>query len=247
MSDYESEDEGQPIERQSRRGHADRVIAPASTRPQQRNLSNRSQVHHQMSPRTQPAQPQRFIPPQDRSLTAHINQHPTEDLRDAASNQQYHGDTYRRPSSYGSSYGEAQPSRDSRHETPPSFTPYNGHSQHMHSSANGCSTRADSGSDAQVNASQRTLSDHRASNALSEIYGRDWRESESELTQVYQHLEDPVTDTTAATGGYPYSRTLDLQTGQPNQVYSTSYTSTRCPHGCPTPPGYHCDHEREQR
>jgi hypothetical protein len=56
MSDYESEDEGQPIERQSRRGHADRVIAPASTRPQQRNLSNRSQVHHQMSPRTQPAQ-----------------------------------------------------------------------------------------------------------------------------------------------------------------------------------------------
>ncbi|GAB7325173.1 hypothetical protein MBLNU13_g09253t1 [Cladosporium sp. NU13] len=125
MSDYESDDEGQSIERRPRGRYANRVNALASNRHQQRRLPYRPQVHHQVPPQMQPVQPQRFAPPQDRYLGAHINQHPANHPRDAAGNQQYHGDAYRRPSSYGSSNGEAQPSRDSRHETSPGFTPYN--------------------------------------------------------------------------------------------------------------------------
>ena len=56
MSDYGSDDEGQLVERRSRRHYADQVIAPASTRHQQRRLPNRPQVHYQMQPRMQPAQ-----------------------------------------------------------------------------------------------------------------------------------------------------------------------------------------------
>jgi hypothetical protein len=65
---------------------------------------------------------QRPTPPQDRYRAAHVNQHPTNDLRAVASTQQYHEDTYRRPSSHS----EAQSSRESRYERSTNSTPYHG-------------------------------------------------------------------------------------------------------------------------
>jgi hypothetical protein len=56
MSDYESDDEGQPIERRPRRRHADRGNMPISNHHQQRTHPIRPQVHHQMQAQMQPAQ-----------------------------------------------------------------------------------------------------------------------------------------------------------------------------------------------
>jgi hypothetical protein len=105
---------------------------------------------------------------------------------------------------------------------------------------------ADSGSDIEVNAPIPTPSDHQNGNALFEVYG-DWRDPEVQMPQIHRESAIPATYPFAATGGYPYPQRLDLPTGPHNQVYSSYYTSTRCPHGCPAYPGYHCHHAREQR
>jgi hypothetical protein len=102
--------------------------------------------------------------------------------------------------------------------------------------------RADSGSDVEVNAPLPTANGHQSRNAFSDIYGRDWRESELVMTQIHRDSANPATYPFAATDGYPYPQTLDIPAGQPNY-----YTNTRCPHGCPAYPGYHCHHTREQR
>jgi hypothetical protein len=60
------------------------------------------------------------MPPQDLYRGVNIRQTPANDVRNVASNQQYHGDTFRRPSTNS----EAQSPRESPHETSPAFTPY---------------------------------------------------------------------------------------------------------------------------
>lgn len=56
MSDRESDDEGQSIERQPRRRYANHANALASNRRQQRMLPHRPQMHHQVPPQMQPTQ-----------------------------------------------------------------------------------------------------------------------------------------------------------------------------------------------
>jgi hypothetical protein len=63
---------------------------------------------------------QRSTPPQDRYCAAQLRQQPANDLRDVASNPQYQGDTYRRPSSHS----EAQSSSESPRERSPEYLPY---------------------------------------------------------------------------------------------------------------------------
>jgi hypothetical protein len=106
--------------------------------------------------------------------------------------------------------------------------------------------RADSGSDVEVHALSHAPSDHQTRDAFTEMYG-DWIDPELQMPQIYRDSANPATYPFAATSGYPYPQTLDLPAGPHNQVYSSYYTSTRCPHGCPTYPGYHCHHTREQR
>jgi hypothetical protein len=63
---------------------------------------------------------QRPTPTQVRYRAAQMRQQPTNDLRNVASNQQYHRDTYRRPSPPG----EAQSSRESSREQSPEYPLY---------------------------------------------------------------------------------------------------------------------------